>query len=257
MPLETASFINQLEASNPASTDQLAQADEHLRLIKQVLKATFPNITGPVTADQDVLNTPMFELPLGLINIWFGIAESVPVGWAVCNGQTVARSDGGGDVTTPDLRDRVVMGAGSLLTYASIGGATTAAANTSLTGDHTHTVSGGSHTHVGESQSHALTEAQTPAHKHTNGITHSSAVVFNRGTVAAVPTTPDRTDGNSGTGTVEGYTSTVGSGQAHSHGLTINEATHSHGVSTGGAHQHSLSVSTVQPSIGLHYIMKV
>jgi hypothetical protein len=37
MPLETAAHISELVASNPASSDGLNQADDHLRLIKQVL----------------------------------------------------------------------------------------------------------------------------------------------------------------------------------------------------------------------------
>jgi len=50
MALETGTYINSLVASNPAATDGLAQADDHLRLIKATIKATFPNITGAVTA---------------------------------------------------------------------------------------------------------------------------------------------------------------------------------------------------------------
>jgi hypothetical protein len=46
MPLETASFISQLDASNPAHSDQVNQADSHLRLLKATVKATFPNFTA-------------------------------------------------------------------------------------------------------------------------------------------------------------------------------------------------------------------
>jgi microcystin-dependent protein len=46
MPVETATYINDLNAANPASSDGLSQGDDHLRLIKAVLKATFPNLTG-------------------------------------------------------------------------------------------------------------------------------------------------------------------------------------------------------------------
>ena len=41
----------------PAATDGLAQADDHMRLIKSTIKASFPNITGAVTATQAELNT--------------------------------------------------------------------------------------------------------------------------------------------------------------------------------------------------------
>ena len=57
MALETATFINGLVATNPVSTDGLAQADDHMRLIKSTIKSTFPNITGAITADQNEINT--------------------------------------------------------------------------------------------------------------------------------------------------------------------------------------------------------
>lgn len=43
MSLEVASFISELDTSNPPGTDQQAQGDDHLRLIKTALQSTFPN----------------------------------------------------------------------------------------------------------------------------------------------------------------------------------------------------------------------
>ena len=57
MPLEQGTFINSLVVTNPASVDSLAQADDHMRLIKSTIKSTFPNITGAITADQAEINT--------------------------------------------------------------------------------------------------------------------------------------------------------------------------------------------------------
>ena len=56
MALETGTYINSLVASNPVSTDGIAQADDHMRLIKSTIKATFPDITGAVTADHTEIN---------------------------------------------------------------------------------------------------------------------------------------------------------------------------------------------------------
>lgn len=56
MALETGTYINSLVASNPVSTDGIAQADDHMRLIKSTVKATFPNITGAVNADHTEIN---------------------------------------------------------------------------------------------------------------------------------------------------------------------------------------------------------
>jgi hypothetical protein len=56
MALESGTYINSLNASNPASTDGLGQADDHLRLIKGAIKNTLPNITGAISANQAELN---------------------------------------------------------------------------------------------------------------------------------------------------------------------------------------------------------
>lgn len=56
MPLEVATFINQLNPANPVGSDPLAQADDHLRLLKASIKNTFPNIDGAMTVTDDVLN---------------------------------------------------------------------------------------------------------------------------------------------------------------------------------------------------------
>lgn len=56
MALETGTYISDLTETNPVSTDGLAQADDHLRLIKSTLKATFANVTGAVTASHTELN---------------------------------------------------------------------------------------------------------------------------------------------------------------------------------------------------------
>ncbi len=57
MPLETGSFIDDLVATNPAASDGMSQGDDHLRLIKALLLATFPNIAGEVTPTHTVINT--------------------------------------------------------------------------------------------------------------------------------------------------------------------------------------------------------
>jgi hypothetical protein len=56
MGLETGTYLDALVPTNPASTDGLSQADDHLRLIKSTLTNTFPNITGAVNASHTELN---------------------------------------------------------------------------------------------------------------------------------------------------------------------------------------------------------
>lgn len=57
MPLETATYINQLNSANPAHSDLLSQDDSHARLIKATLLATFPNFTAaPLTSTQAAID---------------------------------------------------------------------------------------------------------------------------------------------------------------------------------------------------------
>ena len=57
MSLESASFISGLIASNPTSNDNVGDGDNHIRLVKNVLKLTFPNIGGEVSPTHTQINT--------------------------------------------------------------------------------------------------------------------------------------------------------------------------------------------------------
>ena len=61
MALETGTYIDSLVATNPASTDALSQADDHLRLLKSTIKSTFPNVSGAVTGTHTAINTKVSE----------------------------------------------------------------------------------------------------------------------------------------------------------------------------------------------------
>lgn len=56
MALESGTYINSLNANNPASTDGLGQADDHFRLIKSTILSTFPSVDAAVTTTEDELN---------------------------------------------------------------------------------------------------------------------------------------------------------------------------------------------------------
>lgn len=57
MGLEAATYISQLNPTNPVgAVDPVGQGDDHLRLIKSVLQASFPNINGAVTVTLANLN---------------------------------------------------------------------------------------------------------------------------------------------------------------------------------------------------------
>lgn len=56
MALETATYISDLVATNPTASDPKSQGDDHIRLLKSTVKATFPNINAAVTATDEELN---------------------------------------------------------------------------------------------------------------------------------------------------------------------------------------------------------
>jgi hypothetical protein len=56
MGLETGTYISSLNSSNPTTGDNKTEGDDHIRLIKATLLATFPNVTGAVTATHTQIN---------------------------------------------------------------------------------------------------------------------------------------------------------------------------------------------------------
>ena len=57
MPLETATYINQLVASNPdGAVDTKNTLDDHIRLTKGAVRNTLPNLGGIVTASHTELS---------------------------------------------------------------------------------------------------------------------------------------------------------------------------------------------------------
>lgn len=58
MSVESATYINQLNASYPAASDPKSEGDNHVRLLKSTLQATFPNLTATaVTPTSTDFNT--------------------------------------------------------------------------------------------------------------------------------------------------------------------------------------------------------
>lgn len=185
MALESATFINQLVASNPTLADPKAQGDDHLRLIKNVLKSSFPNLTGAVTPTQaqlNVLTDATIFLKPGMIMLWAGTIPNIPTGWQLCNG--VGTVTGG--IAVPDLRDKFVLGAGGASPEGTTGGNLT----------HTHTVS---------VNGVSITVDQLPPHTHD--------VPY--GAPSGSPGYPGF-DG-SGDGRVSGLSGVAGTGNPHTH----------------------------------------
>lgn len=56
--------------------------------------------------------TYLVKAPVGTIVVWSGLAEAIPKGWSICNGEN----------GTPDLRDRFVLGGGGTRAVGETGG---------------------------------------------------------------------------------------------------------------------------------------
>lgn len=54
--LETGTYISDLVATNPLSSDLASTGDDHIRLLKSTIKATFPNVNGAMTATDEELS---------------------------------------------------------------------------------------------------------------------------------------------------------------------------------------------------------
>lgn len=180
-------------------------------------------------------------IPFGCILMWSGAADDVPESFQLCDGTG----------STPDLRDKFVIGAGGAYAVDSEGGATT----------HSHSgasASSGAFAITGSTEEHILDTDEIPAHRHL--MAGSSA----GGTV--VGDTIDTDSGFRGkydTGGGFSYnlrysddgpdragTSQTGGSQGHAHAINITSGAHTHGITVDAA-------SSLPPYYALAYIMKV
>ncbi len=112
MALETGTYISALVSSNPPGTDGKSQGDDHLRLVKSTLGATFPNasrafyfpdVPAAKTTTYTILpsdeNALIFgDASAGDFTIFMPVGSSVFAGWKV----SVMKSDSGANVVTVD-----------------------------------------------------------------------------------------------------------------------------------------------------------
>lgn len=237
MSVESATYPKDLDVSLPSATDGLAEGDNHIRLIKSVLKNAFPNLNSPLSA-----TNPNALVPIGAIILWSGLISAIPSGWVLCNGQVVARSDGGGNISTPNLADRFVIGAGNLAEWTT-GGSKTPTITTTVAGHtltaaemplHSHSVSDPGHTH-------ALTD---PGHAHAYiDRAIDPGLGFQAGSNAATSVEDD---------TTSAATTGISIASATT-GITVGNA------GSGGEHTHTATSSTTDgrpPFFALAYIMR-
>ena len=132
MTVEYASYISQLNTSNPAASDNISEGDDHLRLIKSVLQTQFPNLaTTAVTQTSAQMNKLGFET--GTVCMY--ASNSIPTtetisgirDWLLCDGSDYSTSTysalysvvgtvfgtSGSNFRVPDYRTYFPVGVGS------------------------------------------------------------------------------------------------------------------------------------------------
>lgn len=80
----------------------------------------------------------------GMIMLWSGSIVSIPTGWLICDGTN----------STPDLRDRFVVGAGTTYAVNATGGSANA-----VVPSHTHTATDSGHTHTQTGYTSAIAQS--------------------------------------------------------------------------------------------------
>ena len=148
------------------------------------------NVNGDVKADSLIINgVTNSEVPIGLIQIWYGTVETIPDGWVLCNGGSHTRSDGGGSITTPNLSERLVRGATSTPQVGQASGANAVTlseatlpphahnfTSANSNAPHSHAVPGSNHNHThelgngGGQHGHPMGQTAAP-HDHPVGTT--------------------------------------------------------------------------------------
>jgi len=156
MPLETGTTIAQLNAFWPLSSDPVNQGEDHLQLIKSVLKAQFPGASGngfskPIIATEDEINFldgAKSNIQQQIDDIITGVSGALdaPAGTVMVFGSTIP--PGWTKVTTVnDAMMRLVSG--------TPGGTGGTLSPISMSIQHNHTTA-----------AHQLTNQELPSHAH-------------------------------------------------------------------------------------------
>jgi microcystin-dependent protein len=188
----------------------------------------FANIYGDTIYGDGSNLTGIVSFVSGMILLWSGSSGSIPSGWVLCNGSN----------STPDLRDRFVVGAMNAYSVGDTGGANTVtlstaqlAAHSHSTNNHSHSFNAGNHTHSfsgsgSSSHSHSFDYqyGAPPYHSSGNKVTRA---IWKRTNTEGSQNTSSATvslsvSGNTGNGAVSGNTgnsnpstNNTGSGSSH------------------------------------------
>lgn len=201
MALETASYINGLIATNPTATDTVAQADDHIRLIKAAIKATFPNVSGAMTATHTILNG------LDARVVTLENTPAVPSGTRMLFQQTAAPTGWTKDTTHNDKALRVVsgtVGSGGTNAFSTLDATAVGTVSSSISGS---------------TASHILTVSQMPAHNHSGVVQQREDYNPTSGSTTQTPLGFGDTRSGSRASASPLTIDNTGGGGGHSHGV--------------------------------------
>jgi hypothetical protein len=156
MGLETGSTISSFITSNPTSSDPVNQGDDHLRLIKSVLKAQFPGAAGNGFATAITATEAEINALHGLTNFYFASGTRMPFAQA-------AAPTGWTQDTTDNATNRMLRVVNT--TGNGIGGSASPILN-NVVSSHTHTFTGnamGAHSHSDSGHAHSAGAYNTGA----------------------------------------------------------------------------------------------
>ena len=182
-------------------------------------------------------NTTYYMVPRGAIIMWSGTIETIPSGWALCNG-----TDG-----TPDLRGSFVIGAGGAYNPLTAGGSATHFHNQP---SHNHTLA---HTHSISvvDHSHTINISHNHGYSTTTGGPNESSHADGNGTYGIL-TSATHTHALSGT-TGDSSVSNVATSNSSPGGSTGNPSV----GNTGNANPNTDNTTILPPYFALAYIMKL
>ncbi len=223
---------------------------------------------GALMQEIERINTDInTNVPFGGIIMFNGTNPGT--GWAICNGQTVARSDGTGNVTTPDLRDRFIVGSGTTYALGDTGGANTVALTEAQMPAHNHSGSTGNqsndHSHSGTTGGHSNDHAHYFVTNANGEHSHTTTLNLDRATTSAGNAVygdesyygqSSPSTSSAGNHQHDGWTSGVNSNHTHNFATGGVSAGHTHSFttgSTGGGQAHE----NRPPYYALAFIMRV
>ena len=198
------------------------------------------NVNGSLKTSSLVVNgVQNAQVPIGLIAPWYGSSTSIPSGWALCNGQTYARTDGGGNIVTPNLQTKFIRGADGNAAPSSVPvGRTGGNNNVTLSSDNLAPHSHGVTVDTGNAN-HSHGGSETSA-QHTHGGNSNNSFAPHDHETSQQTSVNHSHGGNSNSSNANHNHGSAQSEALHAHGTTTVSAAHTHSIRDGGGFVYSI-----------------